>query len=370
MTSDTSSDTQPQPPAGSSRFRDAVRLVVWCVVCLAAPPLILRDGPPEADTPAVGKPDETKRGPGADEIDGQAAIKELRAAQPEYIGIGNSMMFTRLGNTPSAMSALTGRKFFFLYKAGSEASIWFLMLKNIVAASGVRPKAVFFFVRDNELTTPYIRRVRGYSPYLRSLRGDQEPELDAFMFRTQSGAAMVGRVDHWLESSYSFSESQERMTRGMTDLAMDIGGMGSGKKALRFALSSRFGLEHLRGDTGADRHGEDALSLMTSGYEETVDQSLLPAMMRLAEKSGIKLLFFRVKKRPDAETHLPPEPGAMRDYADFLNRWLSERGGIFFDETYDTSIHLTDYLESNHIRPERMEWYRDYFWKRVKGLFP
>lgn len=343
--------------------------MIWCAACLAAPPLVLRDGPREADLPAAEEP-AGRRNAGADTINVRAVIAELRAAQPEYIGIGNSMMYTRLGKTPDAISALTGRKFFFIHKGGSDTPMWFLTLKNIVAASGVRPKAVFFFVRDNELTTPYVGRDRSASPYLKSLRGEHEPELDAFMLKTQSNAAVVGRVDRFLESAYAFPATNELMTRRVTDLAMDLGGGGVPKKELRFALSARFGLERLRGDAGTDFAKEDALSLMTTGYQESINASLLPGMLRLAEACGTRLLFFRVKKRPDAETHLPEEPEAMRDYADFLQGWLNERGGIFFDETYDTSIRLTDYLEGSHIRPERMEWYCDYFWKRMKGVFP
>lgn len=366
----TTADTITGLPVPSTTDRRSVaRLLIWCLVCLAAPPLLLRESPSPEEVP-VAEERGGRRSAAADSIDVRAVIEELRQTKPDYIGIGNSMMYTRLGSEPDAMSALAGRKFFFINKGGSDTPVWFLTLKNIVAASGARPRAVFFFIRDNELTTPYIGRDRGASPYLRSLRGEQEPELDAFMQRTQSDTAVVGRIDRWLEGAYSFPLVRERMTRRVTDLAMDLGGIGATKKAQRFALSARFGLEHLRGDVGADIPLTDDLNLMTSSYQGTTESSLLPEMMRVAKECGTRLLFFRVKRRPDAKTHLPEEPEAMRDYADFLKGWLAEREGIFFDETYDESIRLTDYLDGDHIRPERQEWYRDYFWKRMKGVFP
>lgn len=368
MTSDTSPDTQPQPPAGSSRFRDAVRLVVWCVVCLAAPLVFLRGDPPtmEPEERADDQPDE-KRRIGADTINVKAAIEELRAAKPDCIGIGNSMMYTRLGKTPEAMSALAGRKFFFLYKNGSDTPVWYLTLKNIVAASGVRPRAVLFFIRDNELTAPFAAK-DDLSSYSNSLEVGREPELERFMRKSRGG--QDGRVDHWLEDMYSFAEWKARMSHRLTDVAMDLGGGGSPKKSQRFALSARFSLENLRGDVGADVPLPEEFNLVTGSFDEVASSSLLPEILRIVKECGTRLIVFRVKRRPDEQTHLPEEPGAMRSYSDFLNRWLRDRGASYYDETYDTSIRLTDYLDGDHIRPERLDWYRDYFWKRMKGEFP
>jgi len=366
----TTADTITGPPVQpTTDKRSAARLLIWCVVCLATPLLLLRESPSPEEVP-VAEAGGGRRSASADSLDVRAVIEELRQAKPDYIGIGNSMMFTRLGKKPDEISALTGRKFFLITKGGTDTPAWYLTLKNVVAASGVRPKAVFLFIRDNELTTPYFGNDKESPVYLQSLRGEHEPELDSYMMksRSESGSAMTGKVSRWLDELYSFPGWQERMSRHMMDTAMDVGGFGATKKAQRFALSARFGLDHLRGDVPADM--ADDLNLMTSSYKETTESSLLPEMMRVAKECGTRLLFFRVKRRPDAKTHLPEEPEAMRDYADFLKGWLAEREGIFFDETYDESIRLTDYLDGDHIRPERQEWYRDYFWKRMKGVFP
>lgn len=374
MMPDTTTEMPSRPAAPGDRRRDFLRLAAWCALVLAAPLLILRDYGIQAVTPdATPAPVEKRRGSpdvGAETIDVQATIAEIREARPDYIGIGNSMMFTRLGKTPAAMNEITGRKFYFIYKSGSDTPMWFLTLKNIIAASGVRPKLVFFFIRDNELTTSYVGRDRDASPYLTSLRGRDEPELDAFMKKTAGQDVVVGRVDHWLGSMFSFPRQNEEMTRRVTDLAMDLGGAGMPKKELRFLLSDRFALDRLRGDAAGDQPVADALSLMTSSHEEGVKASLLPDMLRVAEKCGTRLLFFRVKKRPDAATQLPKEPGGMREYADFLGGWLGEHGALFFDESYDLSIHLDDYQEGSHIKPGRIDWYRRYFWQRMEGVFP
>ena len=356
-------DAPPRRPSGG-QWRDGWRLVLWFFVCLVGPWLVLHKGPPpqapeRAEGPRVG----------AETIDVKEVIAQLRAAQPDCIGIGNSMMFTRLGMTPEALSKLTGKKFFFIYKPGSDAAVWYLLLKNIVAASGVHPKVVMFFVRDNELTAPYTGRMAVSAAYLKALRSGNEPELERFIQAGRSGKA-AGRVDQWLDKLYATEDWREQMSRRMTDMAMDLGGGSAAKKAQRFMLSARFGLEHLRGDVHSDMPQAEASNLMSSGYAEGTQASLLPDMLHAAQGCGAKLLIVRVKRRPDAVTNLPEEPAAMREYARFLDGWMKQQGGLFFDETYDLSIHLSDYLDGDHIRPERLDWYRGYFWERMHGVIP
>lgn len=368
VTPDSSLDAQPPRVANSGQWREAVRLIGWCAACLVAPLLIIRGGPPvpgDEKAPVMQK----RRGV-TDTIDVPAVIKELREQQPDYIGIGNSMMFTRLGLTPGAISTLSGKKFYFIYKGGSDTPVWYLVLKNVVAASGIHPKAVFLFVRDNEVTAPFTGKT-GDAAYVKSLNGEHDPVLDKFMHKEEPvGPVGAKGVNQWLSGLYAFPGWREEMTRRVTDMAMDLGGGGAAKKAQRFVLSARFGLEHLRGDVPSDLAQADELGLTAGGYAEGAQASLLPEMMRVVREAGTRLLVFRVKRRPDAVTHLPEEPAAMRDYAHFLDGWLKQRDGLFFDETYDVSIHLSDYLDGDHIRPDRQEWYRGYFWQRMKNILP
>jgi hypothetical protein len=359
MTSDGFSPKVPPIIAGPTVSAGSLKILVWLVACLGAPLLLLRSSPST-------KPDDAS----VDREDVPRRIADLQAAQPDYIGIGNSMMFTRLGKTPQSISTLTGKRFHFLYRGGSDSLIWYLMLKNIVVPSGVRPKAIFLFVRDNELTTPYFGTDAQTSPYISSLRSAQEPELDRYVAPPSSGPTDQPGMIRSLSRLYSFPDWRESMSRRLTNAAMDVGGLGAPKKAQRFVLSARFDLDHLRADVPVDLPKVDRMTLMPGGYEAATEASLLPAMIQLANECGAKLLVFRIKRRPDAATHLPEEPAAMRDYAKFLGEWLEARGGLFFDETYDPSIQLSDYLDGDHIRPDRLSWYQGSFWQRTREVFP
>lgn len=358
----------PEGRPASSPLPGFVRLAVWCIVVVSAPLLLLRgDGKPSEQEAAAEPASRTAQRDrtGLARLDVQQAIDDLKQANPDYVGIGNSMMFSRLGKTTAAMNGLTGKKFHYILKNGSSSAIWYLTLKNVVAASGVRPKLVFFFVRDDELTAPLTESSSNDSPYLVSLRGPSEPELDRLMGRAGDHVTMKGTLDQW----FHFPAWDDRLPRGLADLAMDIGGAGASKKAQRLVLSERFSLEHLRKDLASDKAGAEDGPKVES-FEAGLTNAPLTSMLKIANEHGLKLLFFRVKRRPEIDGKTVDEPKVMQAYAARLKSHIESKGGVFFDETYDPGIQLSDYLDGDHIHPDRIDWYRRYFWQRTAALFP
>ncbi len=356
----------------------ALRLLIWGVLTVAVPVLVLAKvltGVGFKALPLQSFGDNAV-------MDMAREIAELRTAKPDYVGIGNSMLYTRLGRTPEKINALTGKKFFLIVKDGTASAAWYLTLKNIVAASTAKPKAVFFFIRDNDITSPQFRTAGKSLTYLNSLRSKREEVLDKVLGAKTKDIGMVDTISDWLNGPtglFTFKLWDEKVPGRMTEMAMDIGGGGLGKVALRAALCRRFSIENLRGDVSADIPTSDAgggkrletWDQLSDNYTATAeDQSLLPAMMAVAQQQGIKLLFFRVKRRPDEQGMPKGEPPEMRGYAQHLKSWIETHGGLFFDESYDPAIQLSDYLDGDHIRPERMAWYQEYFWKRMAGVFP
>ena len=297
-------------------------------------------------------------------MDVPGAIHYLQQEKPAFIAIGNSMLFTRLGKSPDEMTKLTGEPFAFLLKAGSSSAIWYLMLKNVVAASGVKPKAVFLFVRDDELTVSLANVEGNDLPFLLSLRGADEPELDRMMGRPDErrGFRPVSRLKSWI----LLDQWQEETPARFADLAMDIGGRGMQKKIQRTIMNERFGLEHLRGDVKADKEagGTFTASMLGADFRGTP----LDEMLKVAEKNSLRLAVVRIKRRPNANGVVEDDSPGMRDYVAKLKTVIEKRGGVFLDDTYEPSLRLSDYLDGDHLRPERQDWYRKYFWTRMAPL--
>ncbi|MDB6139148.1 MAG: hypothetical protein JWO94_2220, partial [Verrucomicrobiaceae bacterium] len=243
--------SEPTAPAAAGG-RGLGRLLISFLLCLGVPVMLLRSFRPKHD------PTEIKvlhSDVAQDVRDVPKTIAELKAANPDYIGIGNSMLFTRLGTTPAKMNELTGKKFFFILKNGSGSAAWYLTLKNIVAASETHPKLVFFFIRDNDLTSPFFRTAGKYATYIRSLRGPQEPVVDALLKVPPARPGPIGEVSRRLNGPggfFDFPAWDEKIPRQLIDVAMDVGSGLTPKAELRSLLSARFAVRHLRGDMAAD----------------------------------------------------------------------------------------------------------------------
>ena len=88
-----------------------------------------------------------------------APIERLQAANPEWVFIGDSMLGTRIDRSCSASisehwQSATSRSSF---QAASGPAWWFLAFKNHLIASGVKPRATFFFFRDTNMTDTMFR---------------------------------------------------------------------------------------------------------------------------------------------------------------------------------------------------------------------
>ena len=94
----------------------------------------------------------------------------------------------------------------------------------------------------------------------------------------------------------------------VSELAIDIGALGAGKAGdgeLQAKLNQQFDFQQLR--AGVFDAGAMANDLMPSERKVfTVDpaQSLLGAMSAFAKERRIKLLFYRVKRRPNLQNEV------------------------------------------------------------------
>ena len=92
-------------------------------------------------------------------------ITDLQRVQPSYVFIGDSMLGTRID--AAYLASLIGQDVMFLDRAGTGSAYWYLAFKNLLIPSGVRPKVVFFFFRDLNMTDPLFR-LTGNFPFVPS----------------------------------------------------------------------------------------------------------------------------------------------------------------------------------------------------------
>ena len=291
-------------------------------------------------------------------------IDDLRHAQPPWVFIGDSMLGTRIDpRYLGEISSTHDETVAFLFHAATGPAWWYLAFKNHLVASGIKPRAVFVFFRDTNLTDTFFRlqSLYGFGFALDDVAHADEPELDAIIAARKRGVwarvhtAVVRAYETdvttgWLEPAvrrwfvnyrYPGADARERFDR---------------------SLNERFDLANLRGDVAADLSGANE----AADFARDLPTSVLPLIVALAKEHGVPLCFVRVQRRPNGTT--PPEQSSnLRRYVGDLKAYLAANGMLFHDDWGDAELPESIYADGDHVGDRHQ--YTALFRRRLDSLF-
>jgi hypothetical protein len=281
---------------------------------------------------------------------------------PGWVVIGDSMAGTRIDER--RLGELAGRPVAPLLQAGSGSAFWYLALKNWVIASGIKPRVVFIFFRDTNLTNLMFRLDEQFRWSIDMVAGEREDELDAVLASWTSGPWY--RVHDAVARVYEGERARRWMEPALTTAPARVMIPSRRRRsALLENINARFGLDHLRSMEGADiQAAEDR----DADFDRDVNRSVLPLMLRDARNAGLTLCLVRVQRRP-VGGRPPAQSRAMRRYVNELREYIEAHGGVFRDDTGDPALTLDMYEDGDHIaRPARRR-YTEIFFERLRPLF-
>lgn len=336
------------------------RLALFATI--AAVPLLWRPvvdawAPPEQSAPPSYLPAVEARH--AREPFDHALIDGLKQDQPAGIIIGDSMA----GRVdPVRLGELLGGKVSTLVAPSTGSGWWFLAFKNVVIPSGVTPKWVFVFGRDTNFTDPMFRLLAPYRTKLDWVARDTEPELNEVVGRRLNGP--WHRVHTALDRAYAVSRAREWIEPGIAPWLARVAVGHRQRKTLLTGLNEAFGLAHLRPIVQADMAAADDRD---ADFAANIDESLLPAWVRLTREHGLHVVFIKVLRRP-VDGHPPPESPALQQYTKDLRAWLEARGLVLFDDRDDPEMARLPYADGDHVDSEGMTPYAERLAARLEAI--
>jgi len=290
-------------------------------------------------------------------------LEEMSQSHPECVFIGNSMMYTRID--PTTLQGLIGSDaIYFIYSHGSASAHWYLNLKNYIAPLKTKPKKVFIFFRDNNLTLPNLQTTGKYEDALLTTAHAKEPLLDALLLKHNS---FKDKVFSLFARAYP-SLNKNRTYNGKLSklIAVALTGGKTSADQLLANINDRLNVKHFR-DFGVTppttEVAYDELDFATS-YQK----SFLPHIIDLAKENNVELVFIRVKRRPTGEashefkTHLNMYMANLRSYIEANAMQL-----IDFNDT--PGLTLDKYGEGDHIGKEYLVWYTELFYNKTKQIY-
>ena len=295
----------------------------------------------------------------------EAAIGQLQYGNPAWLFIGDSMLGSRidplhLGQISSTHDEIVS----FLFHAATGPAWWYLAFKNHLVASGIKPRVVFIFFRDTNLTDTLFRLEAGYGSSLDLVaRPPIELELDRIVAQRRRGGwyrvhDLVGAV---YQSDFATSWMEPGLRRWFVRARHAEPGAVEG---FEHQMNEAFYVDHLRHDVGADMAAAE-----DPDFQRDLPTSVLPLIVDLAKPRGLTLCFVRVQRRPVGG--LPPEQSPeLRRYVAELKQWLEANGALFHDDTGDPEMTLDLYSDGDHVGggSSRLR-YTEIFRRRLDPLF-
>jgi hypothetical protein len=286
----------------------------------------------------------------------QASADAVRAVQPQYVVIGDSMAGIRID--PLQLTRRSGTRVVGLFHPGSPVAYWYLAFKNLVVHNELREvRGAIVFFRDDQLTS----QVQVAPGSLDRVARDREPELDrvlaghrlgafADVHRAARGVYQFDRTRLWLLPLLS-----NRAAVAVSDTPVEL------QDAINTEL---FALHRLRPFAATDLAQGSGAALDFAG---SVEASLLPAFIRLADEAGIRLAFIRVQRRPTAAGP-PAQSAALQQYVADLKAYLESRSVYFHDDWGNPDEPLSIYADGDHLTSAGRARYTARFAERHAGF--
>ncbi|HUQ87101.1 MAG TPA: hypothetical protein VM096_06050 [Vicinamibacterales bacterium] len=281
----------------------------------------------------------------------QESAQAIRLVQPQFIVIGDSMAGIRID--PLQLSRLTHTRVVGVYQQGSPVAYWYLAFKNLVInndLNGVRG-AIFFF-RDDQLTT----QVQVAPGSLDRVALDREPELDRLLAAERLGP--FSAVHRAARAAYQFDRTRLWLEPLINN--------APGSPDLLHAINTDvFALDKLRKFEAADLAAATDAAL---NFDDSVNRSLLPEIIRLAGEAKIRPVFIRVQRRPTADGP-PRQSTKLTKYLDALKAYLVAHGAYYYDDWGDPDEPLSLYADGDHLTADGRVRYTQRFAEKHAQLF-
>jgi len=291
-------------------------------------------------------------------------IDELRAGNPRWVFIGDSMLGTRIDPVLLGRISSTGDEVVsFLYHAATGPAWWYMAFKNQLVASGVKPRVTFIFFRDTNLTDTMFRLEGHYGHALDEVATGSEPDLDRLVAAHRKGTWYEAHrtVDRVYETNLAASWMEPAIRRWWVRWRDPRPGA---IEAFEWNMDQIFTVDQVRYDAGADLDASDLSD--RPDFHRDLPTSVLPLIMDLARQHGLTVCFVRVQRRP-VGNRPPDQPPELRRYVADLQAWLEANGALFHDDTGEPELTLDLYEDGDHVGDRRR--YTEIFRKRLDPLF-
>lgn len=273
----------------------------------------------------------------------------LNKEQPQIVVLGDSIVESNVD--ASLMTNQLGTRVTAIAEPGAGSALLYLILKNNIATARSKPGTLVIVFRDSVMTTPAFRVHGSFFEVMdeyggaeddfvlqRAIRERMNPleklaeaYFPPYWGRWDLRALIVSRVINFPERTLFRCTEQ----------------------CYEKAMQSVFGNQNFESDQLNEtiNSAENFLYTNTNlDFEDQVDRSFLPEIVRICQENHIQLILVRAKiLRFSVEN---PEPAALTTYIRDLRAYAQNHDVVFIDFAHDARLTPDAYKDIHHLKQD------------------
>lgn len=270
------------------------------------------------------------------------------ASQPQIVLLGDSMVEENVD--VDALSAALGQTVYRVSYPGASSALWYLSIKNNIAAAAHPPQTLIILFRDSVLTTPTYRVGGKFDSAIDTLAGTDETVLlqRAYLNRMNP----LERFARQYLPLYVIGPRVQTAIEDPVRIQPARALLGCGNRCVDKAHLAIFNFRTIAPPAANDPIAKEESILYDAralDFSAQVDESFLPEIVRLCRERGIQLIFVRGKTISFVDL---PKPRGLDAYMLELQTYLTTNGASFADLERDARLGASDYIDRFHVQPE------------------
>ena len=271
---------------------------------------------------------------------------EIAAQRPEVVILGDSMVQENVD--AEALSSQLGRSVYKIGYPASTSAAWYLIFKNEVAASPVKPRTLVILFRDTMLTQPSHR----ISPFA-DKTVDVFATMDDHLVLERAFLNQINPLGAFFEAYIPFYSSQADIQKDVSETIRYDSvrwTLGCTRKCVDDAVQDVLARSRMTTDTiNAEVVSVEGplYSARALNFNARVEKSFLPEFVRLCRENAMTCIFVRSRKQYYAG--MPGEPYGLKKYLHDLQTYLQANEMIYLDMNGDPRLVPSVYNDPIHV---------------------
>ena len=271
---------------------------------------------------------------------------EIAAQRPEVVILGDSMVQENVD--AEALSSQLGRSVYKIGYPASTSAVWYLIVRNEIAASPVKPQTLVILFRDTMLTQPSHR----ISPFA-DKTVDVFATMDDRLVLERAFLNQVNPLSAFFEAYVPFYSSQAEIQKEVSE-SIRYGSvrwtLGCSRKCADDAVQDVLARSRMTTDTiNAEVVSVEGplYSARALDFGARIEKSFLPEIVRLCRENSMTCIFVRSRKQYYAG--MPGEPRGLQNYLLDLQTYLQSSGMTYLDMNSDPRLVPSVYSDPIHV---------------------